>query len=238
MSNQQPLQQSALLRNGGEDGESGNEASSAQEDRTIAEILSVLRNLRITIPTTQTELHSRLSTARNIIAFLNGSSWLARPDRYDDQIFIIAELQNISYHDTDFGGAQDIAQWCVRSYLELLAQNRADEAPEVLTGLGHAWLLRAQRILARIHRQEGSSSSGASSGQRSAGRAYSITSSEDAREAARQNIEADARAGGPDYVEARGMLLPATEHFQRAVAAAERAGRSSGDCLASVSLLA
>lgn len=108
------------------------------------------------------------------------------------------------------------------------------------TGLGQAWLLRAQQTLARIHRLEGSSSSGASSGQRSAvgvGRAQSFTSSEDAREAARQNVEADARAGGPDYVEARGMLLPATEHLQRAIMAAERTQRVNGDVLALVSPL-
>lgn len=108
----------------------------------------------------------------------------------------------------------------------------------MIAGMGQAWLLRAQQTLARIHRLEGSSSSGASSGQRSAasaGRAQSFTSSEDAREAARQNVEADARAGGPDYVEARGMLLPATEHFQRAVTAAERADRLGGDVLALVS---
>lgn len=105
------------------------------------------------------------------------------------------------------------------------------------TGLGQAWLLRAQQTLARIHRLEGSSSSGASSGQRSVagvGRAQSFTSSEDAREAARQNVEADARAGGPDYVEARGMLLPATEHLQRATMAAERAQTVNGEALALV----
>jgi hypothetical protein len=52
------------------------------------------------------------------------------------------------------------------------------------------------------------------------GRVSSITSSEDAREAARQTVEADARAGSADYVEARGMLLPATEYLQQAVEAA------------------
>ena len=63
----------------------------------------------------------------------------------------------------------------------------------------------------------------------------SFTSSEDAREAARAAVEADSRAGGADYVEARGMLLPATEYFQRAVAIAEQGNRISGELLSLVS---
>lgn len=63
----------------------------------------------------------------------------------------------------------------------------------------------------------------------------SLASSEEAREAARQTAEADQRAGTPDYVEARGMLLPATEYFQRAVLAAERTNRITGQLLSLVS---
>ncbi len=105
----------------------------------------------------------------------------------------------------------------------------------VFPGLGHAWLLRAQSTLATIHRLEGSSSSGSSS-QRpasSAGR-MSFTSSDDARENARAIIEADARASTSDYVEARGMLLPSTEYFQRAVTAAERRNVLTGELLSLV----
>lgn len=104
------------------------------------------------------------------------------------------------------------------------------------SGLGQGWLLRAQQTLARIHRIEGSSSSGTSSGIGApGGRVNSFTSSEDAREAARQTVEADARAGSADYVEARGMLLPATEYFQRAVEAAERSAQPQGPLLSLVS---
>ena len=47
-------------------------------------------------------------------------------------------------------------------------------------------------------------------------------------------IEADARAGMSDYVEARGMLLPSTEYFQRAVTAAERRNAVTGQLLSMV----
>ena len=63
----------------------------------------------------------------------------------------------------------------------------------------------------------------------------SFTSSEDARESARAVIEADARAGTADYVEARGTLLPSTEYFQRAVSAAERRDSVTGELLSLVS---
>lgn len=104
-----------------------------------------------------------------------------------------------------------------------------------IVGLGQAWLLRAQNTLARIHRLEGSSSSGTSSGRpaSSAGR-ISLASSDEEREAARQAVEADQRAGTADYVEARGILLPATEYLRRAVETAERTNQVSGDLLSMV----
>ncbi|KAK5451593.1 hypothetical protein LTS15_007853 [Exophiala xenobiotica] len=59
----------------------------------------------------------------------------------------------------------------------------------------------------------------------------SYTSSEDAREAERAVIEADARAQTADYVEARGMLIPAVDYFFRAVDAADGEGRLTGELL-------
>ncbi len=63
----------------------------------------------------------------------------------------------------------------------------------------------------------------------------SYTSSQDAREAERAVIEADARAHTADYVEARGMLIPAVDYFSRAVDAADENGRLSGELLSEVS---
>jgi hypothetical protein len=103
-------------------------------------------------------------------------------------------------------------------------------------GLGQGWLSRAQHALARIHRQEGSSSSGASSGRPGTGQSVAYTASDESRDAAQAAAEADARVHTADYVEARGILLPATEYFSRAVNMAERRGRLTGDLLATVSI--
>lgn len=63
----------------------------------------------------------------------------------------------------------------------------------------------------------------------------SYTSSEDAREAERAVLEADARAHTADYVEARGLLIPAVDYLSRAVAAADGNERLTGELLSEVS---
>lgn len=104
-----------------------------------------------------------------------------------------------------------------------------------LEGLGQAWLARAQHSLARIHREEGSSSSGMSGSRTGiATGSVTYTSSDEARDIARAAVEADARLHTSDYVEARGILLPSTEYFSRAVDMADRIGTQSGDLLALV----
>lgn len=102
--------------------------------------------------------------------------------------------------------------------------------------MGRAWLSRAQPALARIHREEGSSSSGRSSGRPGTGNGPAYTSSDEARDAARAAAEADAQLHTADYVEARGILLPSTEYFTRAIAVADRGGTVTGRLLALVSL--
>jgi len=96
--------------------------------------------------------------------------------------------------------------------------------------------LRSQGALARIHREEGSSSSGLSSVRPGTANSASYTSSDEARDAARAAAEADARIHTPDYVDARGILLPATEYFTRAVGVAERNNALTGELLALVRL--
>ncbi|RMD44532.1 hypothetical protein DV735_g531, partial [Chaetothyriales sp. CBS 134920] len=199
------------------------------EEQRVAEIITRLRSSHAE-GSQPASINTRLSTARAIIAVLDSSNFMEWPDRYDDQVFVISELQNLAYHEADGGGDAEIGQWCIRQYLQLLAQSQ-EERVEVLTGLGHAWLLRAQGALARIGRNDSSSSGASSTRPSSSTGPVSFTSSDDARETARATAEADALAGTPDYVEARGMLLPATEYFQRAIVAAERLNRLDGSLL-------
>lgn len=102
------------------------------------------------------------------------------------------------------------------------------------TGLGHAWMYRAQAILARIHRDEGSSSSGTSGSRPGTGQNIQYTASDDAQDAARAIADADFRTSTADYVEARGILLPSTEYFSRAISIADQRSQISGNLLSSV----
>lgn len=79
------------------------------------------------------------------------------------------------------------------------------------SGSGRAWVLRAQPFLNRIQQDSSSSSS--------------------------SDHEAEARRHTANYVEARGMLVPATDYFRRAVSIAQSQGRLTGDLLAMVSAL-
>lgn len=65
----------------------------------------------------------------------------------------------------------------------------------------------------------------------------SYTSQDDARDHIRATVEADARTGTGDYVEARGMLQPATEYYARAVRAVQASNRQDGPLLSQVSMI-
>lgn len=84
-------------------------------------------------------------------------------------------------------------------------------------------MLNVRPFLDRIQGDEGSST------------IYS--SSDEERHSSRAAREAEARLHTADYVEARGMLLPAADYFERAVRAAEVQGQLSGDLLAMVRVL-
>ncbi|KAK5013890.1 hypothetical protein LTR60_003631 [Cryomyces antarcticus] len=59
-----------------------------------------------------------------------------------------------------------------------------------------------------------------------------MTGSEEERQASQAAIEAEARLHTADYVEARGILLPATEYLNKAVEAAQAQNMLTGDLLA------
>jgi len=100
---------------------------------------------------------------------------------------------------------------------------------QAILGIGKWWLHKAQPLLARISSEESSSSSsGASRGASRGTRPQSDpTASLRVEEVRRNNrvvdrdIEAETRLHTQDYVEARGILLPAIEYLRRAVEQAD-----------------
>lgn len=222
---------------------------SSREDQIQAAIFEVRRIADWHSPMSGT-LDQRLHIARAAISTLDGMGFASLPNYSRDRIFVINTLQRLAYHEADSEGVRDIAEWCMNQWLQLL--QRDGESLSVLrglnlayqsvsltyirTGLGQAWLARSQSLLARIHRQEGSSSSGSSGRPQSLGERLSFSASDEARDAARAAAEADARAHTADYVEARVMLIPAVDYFSRAITLAERDGGLDGDLLSEVSV--
>lgn len=171
-----------------------------------------------------------VTLARSVIAHLDATTFMQRPSRTSEQTWMIAGLQRLASIDTEGGGVPDIQAWCSRQWLLIIQRDPQNIA--ALRGIGQAWLSRAQPVLARIHRADGSSSSSNGSSQRSA---RATSSSEEERQSAAATAEAERRAGTQDYVEAQGLLQPATEYLERAVAAATEQRALSGDLLVTVS---
>ncbi|KAI9835153.1 MAG: hypothetical protein M1819_002522 [Sarea resinae] len=173
---------------------------------------------------------SLLETARSLTSALNKDSIMADTVSLDDGIFLIDGFQRLAFQDADNGGLLDIADWCMAQWLGIL--QRHPENVAALQGLGQNWLSRAQSSLALIHRDEGSSSSGASVGKIGpCGMTYSRSDEE--REVRRASVQANEDRHSPPYVEARGVLRPSTEFFQQAVRAAQTQGLLSGQLLIS-----
>ena len=107
-----------------------------------------------------------------------------------------------------------------------------------LTGIGQNWLMKAQPALSRIHVHDGTSSS--SSGGNGPAPTASNSGLEDEQSNGQSSgtSEAELRLHTSDYVEARGILLPATDFLSQAVTAAESQGCITGNLLAKVSFLA
>ena len=173
-----------------------------------------------------------ITLARSVIAHLDATTFMQQPERATEQAWMIAGLQRLASVDAEGGGVIDVAAWCSQQWLVIFQRDNQNIA--ALRGIGQSWYARAQPVLARIHRADGSSSSSNGSSQRSGTR---MTSSEEERQSAAATAEAERRAGTQDYVEARGLLQPTTEYLERAVAAATAQRALSGDLLATVSRL-
>jgi len=178
----------------------------------VEQVKSIVTLLYEVVSTRPQEWESYLPSARSAITALEQLRFFRDHERFAEQVWILHGLQDFAFHDADSGSIRDIAEWCQAAWLRVL--RNYPENVDVLTGLGHNWLQRAQATLARIHGEEGNDSSSQGSGQASSN-------------------SADPRKQGPLYVEARGYLQPAVDFYVRAVRAADALGSTSGELLAS-----
>ncbi|MCJ1374909.1 hypothetical protein MMC20_006142 [Loxospora ochrophaea] len=184
--------------------------------RQRAQIEARVAQIQNTLATSPESWRSCLEPARNLIHEADTSSFVLDPRPLEEQIRLISTLQSLAYQDPDSGGEVDISSWCVRQWATVL-HNHPDNL-DALRGLGHAWLLRAQASLARIHHAEGSSSTSFSS-PGSVGRVMDTGG---------HNGEL---ADSANYIEARDFLRPSMDHYRRAVEVADSQDALDGELL-------
>jgi hypothetical protein len=196
-----------------------------------------------------------IDSARCLILTIGSTPSFGKSETIEFQTHVVDVLQRIAYYATDVGPVVDIADWCLANWLRILQPDPHNtvalkgtvvfrSAPThyiTLTfplGIGQWWLAKAQPCLSRIHAIDGSSSSSEGSRRRPGSDSMttlSMTHSQEEQQAAQASVEAEARLHTADYVEARGILLPATEYLRRAVDEAERQHSASGHLLITVS---
>ncbi|KAL6241023.1 hypothetical protein RBB50_012118 [Rhinocladiella similis] len=201
-----------------------NSLQESQIERSIRDVRHISDNSQGTL-----SWDRRLLIARAAMSTFERTGFVHIPEYAPELVSVICALQKLAYPEVDSAGVVDISDWCMAQWLLLLTRNPNDAG--ALRGLGQNWLARSQAVLSRIHRQEGGSSSGSSGRPLSTNDRTGYTSSEEAREADRANVEADTRAHTADYVEARGMLIPAVDFLSRAVEVSEAGGSLTGDLL-------
>ena len=173
-----------------------------------------------------------LGLARTVIAHLDCTGFMQQPSRTNEQTWVLTTLQKLASMDADNGAVTDIMAWCTAHWLRIHQHDPQDLA--ALRGIGQAWLSRAQPALARIQRSERSSTrSGSSSSRHTLPNGTATPNARQVQQAAAADTER--RVGSPDFVEARGLLQPATEYLDRAVAAASMQQAITGNLLAVVS---
>ncbi|KAH7123937.1 hypothetical protein B0J11DRAFT_580693 [Dendryphion nanum] len=193
------------------------------DQNTTASLISTANLISATLDTDPDAWRDRLQIIRDITASLEILDTVPDQTRKQWQLPLIAAFQRVAFADADSGGVLDIANWCLRQELAMHALYPDDV--DLLALTGQNWLQRAQKSLAKIHATERHSSSSGGSAD------VPLSRSEEVQRRIRAAIEAEDRLSTADYVEARGILLPATEYLKRAVVAARTQGAVTGNLL-------
>ncbi|KAF8544247.1 hypothetical protein BDD12DRAFT_59963 [Trichophaea hybrida] len=173
-------------------------------EQYIASAKAGLTNVHKSLKSNPTHWRSCTSAVKTSISYVDHSRIMYDPRRIEERVWILNEVQYFAYFDPDSGGVPEVTAWCEREWNRVLTTDPSHVV--ALTGLGSAWLSKAQYLLARIHREE-----------------KACRDIDDA--------SAERRLHTADYVEARAMLQPAVDFFARAVENARNQGRLTGPLL-------
>lgn len=195
-------------------------------------LMATVELVNANLDTAPNSWRDQLPAIRNITTSFEISDTAPEQSRRCWQIPLITVVQRVAFADADNGPIPDIADWCLRQLLTLLALYPQD--PDILacklnswflvpwltvTVIGRYWLLRAQKALASIARTE------------SELHCNEESTPYPAQFTTRPLVETQESTNGADYVEARALLVPATDYLQSAVDAAREKGELTGHLL-------
>ncbi|KAL0639692.1 hypothetical protein Q9L58_001259 [Maublancomyces gigas] len=179
-----------------------------KDEELVVSSKAELSRVRVSISANPTQWRNFTDPVRTCVSNIEASHIMLDNSRLDERLWLIGEVQNFAYFDADSGATTELASWCEREWNRVLSSHPTNI--EALKGLGQAWLSKAQYWLARIHQEEGCSS----------------TSGEE------DDAVAENRRHTANYVEARAVLMPAVDFFGRAVHIAQDQHRLTGELLA------
>ncbi|PUU73379.1 hypothetical protein B9Z19DRAFT_1095110 [Tuber borchii] len=115
---------------------------------SVREIVNVNRALKRNPDSWQ----NFIGTVHSYVSNIDQSGVMFDNARLEERLQIIDEVQEFAYFDTDNGGIEGLANWCVREW------NRIKESyPDhvgAFEGHGRWWLLNAQQFVAKIASSE------------------------------------------------------------------------------------
>ncbi|OWY43582.1 proliferating cell nuclear antigen [Alternaria alternata] len=187
------------------------------DDSMIQRLMETVQLINTNLDTSPASWRDQLPAIRNTIVSFEITDSVPEEERRNWQLPLISVFQRVAFADADNGVIQDLADWCLRQLVTLL-QIYPDNV-DILTLIGRNWLLRAQKALSSIARTERNSFSSDTSN-------FRLLSS-----TTRGLVEAEQRLHQAIYIEARGLLLPATDYLQRAVYVATEQGVITGHLL-------
>jgi len=225
------------------------------DEYLIESCLQTVENICDMLDHNSTEYQTYIESAQSVMFTLDNTGFFDDTTRLEGQTKVIETLQRLAFVDSDTGSIDNIAAWCLQKWLTIL-QLRPQTIPALkgwlyvicfmcllaaltISGIGKWWLSKAQRSLARINAEESSSSSSsAGTTRRPNSDPTNTTRTEEVRRTSRTRRDQDAetRLHSEEYVEARGLLLPAIEYLTRAVEEGDRQGTTDGSLFVTVSL--
>ncbi|EUC27699.1 hypothetical protein COCCADRAFT_41632 [Bipolaris zeicola 26-R-13] len=188
-------------------------------------LMATVELVNTNLDTTPASWRDQLPAIRNITISFEISDTTPEQSRKCWQMPLVTVVQRVAFADADNGPIPDIADWCLRQLLKLLALYPQDPDILTFTVIGRHWLLRAQKALANIARAENELHPNEES------------SPYPAQVTMQPLLGTQERINGADYVEARALLVPATDYLQSAVDAVREKGELTGHLLLTASTL-